>query len=450
MEFNFLNTIIDKKDPSRENYKVIKTIPTWLKDTPKLTTYRINLLKSHPEKVIEVIKQHLKEQLNFNKKTAIPNIYQIFPDTIGIESWTNENNQAPTDLNTNQEIPEVIVDAACGGAVLRGAHVFAPGVMGLSPNVLLNGEVNIYADVNGRCKRGLKIVFSDIDKYFVGTGRLKMSRNELFKENKPSGIAVETLMPTSNVPVIDSDLFLPGECLLQNLPSIICSKVLNPRSGETILDMCAAPGNKTSHIAELMKNKGTIIAIDKTESKLNILKKRCEEHSIDCVKTFVFDSTKAVSPDIDCSTHSILDGPPFPSETFDKVLLDAPCSALGKRPMLKYAFSVKMIESHSPLQRKLFHSAVKLLKKKGRLVYSTCTLTQAECESIVVWALKTFPDISLIPAEPLLGSPGWETSGLTEKQRCMLQRFGPKKDGTCEDNIYNDSVGFFIACFQKE
>lgn len=74
------------------------------------------------------------QQLKFNKKTAIPNIYQIFPDTIGIESWSNENNQVPTNLITDKEIPEVIVDAACGGSVLRGSHVFAPGVMGLSPS----------------------------------------------------------------------------------------------------------------------------------------------------------------------------------------------------------------------------------------------------------------------------------------------------------------------------
>lgn len=61
-------------------------------------------------------------------------------------------------------------------------------------------------------------------------------------------------MPTSRIPVLNSTILPLGECLLQNLPSIVCLKVLNPQKGEAILDMCAAPGNKTSHIAEMMNN----------------------------------------------------------------------------------------------------------------------------------------------------------------------------------------------------
>lgn len=63
------------------------------------------------------------------------------------------------------------------------------------------------------------------------------------------------MLPVSKVPVIDQQVLTPGDCLLQNLPSIICGKVLNPKPGETVLDMCAAPGNKTTHLAELMGNK---------------------------------------------------------------------------------------------------------------------------------------------------------------------------------------------------
>lgn len=131
--------------------------------------------------------------------------------------------------------------------------------------------------------------------------------------------------------------------------------------------------HKQKSLICLFKNQfyfqGTIIAIDKTEAKVNTIKQRCYEHSIDCVKTFVFDSTKIVSPEIDCSTRNILDGPTFPSETFDKILLDAPCSGLGNRPMLRYNFSVKMIESFPALQRKLFHSV-----SQKFIVFSTIIL----------------------------------------------------------------------------
>lgn len=70
-----------------------------------------------------------------------------------------------------------------------------------------------------------------------------------------SGIAVEIIEIASGVPVIDKNIFGIGDCLLQNLPSIICSKVLSPQPGDFVLDMCAAPGNKTSHMAEIMNNK---------------------------------------------------------------------------------------------------------------------------------------------------------------------------------------------------
>lgn len=206
--------------------------------------------------------------------------------------------------------------------------------------------------------------------------------------------------------------------MLQNLPSVICAHVLHPMPGEKVLDMCAAPGNKTTHLAELMKDDGLIIAIDKTPNKLKILEQKMEAYKFDSVKCFAYDSTKLLSKDIladETSDETI--SPPFRSKFFDKILLDAPCSALGNRPVLRNDISPKMLKSYPVIQKKLFGTAFELLKGNGILVYSTCTVTSAENEEIVQWALNKFDDLELISADPLLGGPGWSNVGLNDDQR---------------------------------
>ncbi len=123
---------------------------------------------------------------------------------------------------------------------------------------------------------------------------------------------------------------------------------------------------------------GTVIAIDKTSSKVDAIRDRCQQFGISCVKYFVFDSTKAVlevkepedgtvklqdfhqnkvTEDLSKCTENIIEmKPPFPPETFDKILLDAPCSAMGQRPQIISSISLKQLKSYPPLQRKLFQA----------------------------------------------------------------------------------------------
>lgn len=341
---------------------------------------------------------------------------------------------------------EVIVDVLCAAAVLRGAHVFAPGVMGLPPNYKLDERVDIYGDLDGQCKRGLKVNYSG-RKRFVGVGYLKMLRHELFDSGvQPSGIAVQTIIPESRLPVVNETLCQKGELLLQNLPSIVCGWVVDAQPNEHVLDMCAAPGNKTTHLAEMSNDQAFIIALDKTPQKSAKIIQNCHQQGVSCVTVYAFDSTKC------CSEESIgiNEGPPFPPCSFDKVLLDAPCSGLGQRPQLNNKMTPKMLQSYKFIQRKLFSSAVKLLKVGGKLVYSTCTITEEENEGMVIWALKKFPCLQLIPAEPLLGGPGIAIEDFTDDQRVMVQRFGPESDPLrLPNDIYRDSIGFFIASFTK-
>ena len=216
----------------------------------------------------------------------------------------------------------------------------------------------------------------------------------------------------SRVPSIGENYLTLGHAMLQNLPSIICGHVLNPQPNERILDMCASPGNKTTHLAELMADKGQIIALDKNKNKLKQLEEKIAKYNFDSVKCYDFDATKAVDENAINS-----DGPPFAPETFDRILLDAPCSALGNRPQLRNDISPKMLSSYPAVQKNLMKAAVKLLKSAGgTLVYSTCTITAEENEKLVAWTLEKFPMLELVEANPIVGGSGWVGFGLDESK----------------------------------
>ena len=100
---------------------------------------------------------------------------------------------------------------------------------------------------------------------------------------------------------------------------------------------------------------------------------------------------------IPIGSAALADGPPFPAESFDKILLDAPCSALGQRPSLSNPISSKELASYPSLQRKLLSAAVKLLRRNGTLVYSTCTFTSGENEDQIGWLLERYKEMRLLP-----------------------------------------------------
>ncbi|XP_029444599.1 putative methyltransferase NSUN6 isoform X5 [Rhinatrema bivittatum] len=361
--------------------------------------------------------------------------------------------------NLEKHSSHVIVDVQCGNAVLRGAHVYAPGILS-TPKFMKAGDVvSVYSDVERKCKRGAREFWGT--KVYVGNGIAELSRSEIFSSGSPlKGMGVRMTEPVYLSPSFDK--MLPGYLFLQNLPSAAVSHVMNPRPGERILDMCAAPGGKTTHLATLMYDQGEVIAMDKIASKVEKIKHSAELLKINCIKAICYDGTKALAVDrIDGSKE----GPPFLPESFDRILLDAPCSGMGQRPSMCCAWTLKEVTSYPPLQRKLFSVAVKLLKPGGVLVYSTCTVSLAENEEQVAWALATFPCLQLESQEPHIGGEGMMGAGLSTDQLKLLQRFDPSSatlqgvdinppnyPGT-EDMIQlanKDSIGFFIAKFCKK
>ncbi|XP_062235895.1 tRNA (cytosine(72)-C(5))-methyltransferase NSUN6 isoform X2 [Platichthys flesus] len=344
---------------------------------------------------------------------------------------------------------EVVVGAQCGNAVLRGAHVFAPGIIA-SPKYMKAGDVvSVFSDLEGRCTRGATSFQGK--KVFVGNGVAELGRSSIFCTDKPAkGVGVRMVDPLYQSPSFDG--VLPNLAFLQNLPSVVVGHVLGPRPGERILDMCAAPGGKTCHIAALMGDQGEVVALDRIRNKIDRIHQNALMLQLRSIKAFCFNSTQAVSSDPAHGTE----GPPFPPESFDRVLLDAPCSSLGQRPNMASTWSLKEICSYQPLQRKLFHAAVQLLKRGGVLVYSTCTVTLAENEEQVAWALATFPCLTLQPQEPHIGAGGMLGAGLPPEQLRLLQRFSPELiwDQTATtaplpDRADGDTIGFFIAKFLK-
>lgn len=435
-------------------------ILVWRRRTPKFTTFRVNSLTTNPQHFVGILKHSLvqlsEERALTGSDSTLPLVWQhpLFPEAVAFGCWKRS-----VDLPRHEL--EVIVDPACGAAVLRGAHVFVPGVIGLLPGACEGNIVSIYADIGGVCKRGWTQKLNDKSRIFVGNGVLLMSRKQIFSENGISrGIAVHVTDNESGCPTLPENLFTRGMAVMQNLPSIICGRVLDPQPGEIILDMCAAPGNKTTHLSALMNNEGTIIALDRSASRILKLRQLCMEMSVRNVTSFVYNSIKAVKPaevpsnGEDCNHSLLKGGPPFPTCSFDRILLDAPCSGLGQRPKLE-EIDLKHVASFPPLQKKLFETAVSLLKLGGILVYSTCTVTVDENEGVVRWALDHFPGLKLLPAEPRLHSlPDNELASsnvLSSTELSCIQKFVPSVDANVEENhCERDTIGFFIARFQKQ
>ena len=176
------------------------------------------------------------------------------------------------------------------------------------------------------------------------------------------------------------DLYKDGKIYLQSLSSMIPPLVLNPKEGEKVLDLTAAPGSKTTQMVALMKNEGYILANELDKLRCERLKYNVNMQGAKIVETI--------------NENGRIIGDKYP-EYFDKVLLDTPCSGEGRfivNDVKTYKnWSTKQVEELLKIQKDLFTSAVKSLKINGEMVYSTCTLNLKENEEIVNWAIKEYP-----------------------------------------------------------
>ena len=178
-----------------------------------------------------------------------------------------------------------------------------------------------------------------------------------------------------------------GYCYIQDPSTAIACQFLDPKPGEKILDVCAAPGGKTGYIAELMKNKGLILACDRDEPRLQILEDNVARLCTGIVRSFRQDWTHGRIPKEIASV-----GP------FDRVLIDAPCSNTGvmrRRVDARWRVRPKDLTRMPNQQFEIARAAIRLLKQGGVIVYSTCSLEPEENEQVVERLLNEFPRMRL-------------------------------------------------------
>ncbi|MBI5044041.1 MAG: 16S rRNA (cytosine(967)-C(5))-methyltransferase RsmB [Nitrospirae bacterium] len=217
---------------------------------------------------------------------------------------------------------------------------------------------------------------NDAPPFTIRANRLKIKREELKKRLKKDIDSIEDCSVSSNglilkgVSNISENLaFKEGLFYVQDEAAQMISQILDPKPGEKILDACAAPGGKSTDIAELMENRGEIIALDVNKKGIGLLNENCERLGIDIVKPYLKDAAKDISD--------------ITKEKFDKILIDAPCSGLGvirKHPEGKWQKKEELIIDSQKVQKRLIENLSGYLKDGGALVYSTCSTENEENE----------------------------------------------------------------------
>jgi len=263
---------------------------------------------------------------------------------------------------------------------------------------------------------------------------LAIKEEELLKRFKEQGVLVEKIPWTRFGYWIKSSPFsmgatteyLRGYYYLQEAAAQLPAYVLDPRPNETVLDLCAAPGGKTTQIAHLMFNTGSLVALEKKEHRLVSLKTNLERMRVRNAAVYHMDGRDV--------KHLGLQ--------FDRILLDAPCSGnYATDPAWFEKRTVKDLELSARIQRDLLSAALEVLKPNGVLVYSTCSLEPEENELNIQWVLDHYK-VMIEPARVNIGDPGLTKvfGRALDLSIAQCRRFWPHKTQT---------GGFFITRLRK-
>lgn len=183
--------------------------------------------------------------------------------------------------------------------------------------------------------------------------------------------------------VNQSSAYREGLYTIQNSSSMTAVELLNPQKGETVLDLCAAPGGKTTYMAERMANQGKVFAFDIHPHKTELIQKSAERLGISIVSVGVQDATESMEAWIGKA---------------DRVLADVPCSGIGvihKKPDIKWHRTLADVEELCKIQKQILKNAASYVKPKGVLVYSTCTILREENQEQIIAFLKENPEFVL-------------------------------------------------------
>jgi len=264
---------------------------------------------------------------------------------------------------------------------------------------------------------------------YIRLNTLKTEENEIVERLFEDGIKVErvkqlkhtyTIVDTTQ-PLTKTKSFREGSFYIQDKASCFASEAANPKPEMTLLDVCAAPGAKTTYLAQLMQNRGVIYSIDYSRRRMAVWKNDAARMDVKIAVPIIADA---------CN--------PLPLEVkADIVILDPPCTSTGafrKLPSAKWRLTQRSVDKMAEIQWKMINNCAGKVKCRGALVYSTCSITVEENEMLIERFLKWHPEFSLVEITPKIGLSGLR--GLEECQRLYPQTHG------CN--------GFFIAKLLKE
>jgi 16S rRNA (cytosine967-C5)-methyltransferase len=190
--------------------------------------------------------------------------------------------------------------------------------------------------------------------------------------------------------VFGSELFASGALMPQSRGSMSVARALAPVPGDRVLDLCAAPGGKTTHLAALLGGEGSVVAVERHPGRAAALERTCRRMHADCVSVVVGDATG---------------GDAFDGQPFDRVLVDPPCSGLGtlqSRPDIRWHVQPESIRELAAIQTRILRAGAATTAPGGTLVYSVCTISRAEGPDVVERLLAEDPGLRLVSSRQLL------------------------------------------------
>lgn len=306
----------------------------WLKNILRLSIYQIDFMKSDNSGIVWEATELTK------KKYGIP--VSKFINAI-LRNYLRDNLKIKENLKNNKRY-DIIYSI---------------------PNWFLKLLEKEYGENFEQAIRSLK----KIPYLSVRVNKLNYSEEEFENFLKENGVniikKIETVYYVDSGSIINSEEFKNGKIIAQDASSYLAAKILGAKVGELVLDVCSAPGGKTAVLAENMENKGEIIALDIHQHKIKLIESNMKKLGVDIVKATVLDARNVNKQ----------------GRKFDKILVDVPCSGYGvirKKPEILFNKMENNIEELSNLQFEILNAAADILKDKGELVYSTCTITSQE------------------------------------------------------------------------
>lgn len=316
----------------------IKKMSDWVKNILYLGSYQIIFLDKVPKSAAVNESVNLCKKYNF-KSVGLVNAILRKIEKSDYKELSNITNSI-TRISLKYSIPEWIVKKFCDE---YGEEETA--------NICQN--LNLRPNISVRINR-LK-------------GKVELGEKGILEDFR-------TITGTKNI--TKTKEYIEGNITIQDEAAGLSSFVLAPKEGEMVLDACSAPGGKTTYLAELMHNKGKIIAWDIYEERLKQVNQNAKRLGIDIIQTEVHDATKLKEEYV---------------EKFDKILLDVPCLGLGvirRKPDIKWNRQEDDIKEISDIQFNILKTCSKYLKRNGTLVYSTCSMLKEENDAIIEKFIK--------------------------------------------------------------